>query len=146
MDITLFETNFFFLLYSSSREEFKGRLVFTEDINILNDFPLPISHNSRICTSAPIENGHDSPPKPTPSMGKELYESKPTLSHEENNENIENENNELIKMPQNDKSSKYNRFKVGNRIWKGKTFVRKNHKEANQSTSQHCHESEPGNN
>ncbi|PNX67447.1 copia protein, partial [Trifolium pratense] len=36
-------------------------------------------------------------------------------------------------------------LEVENKIWKGKVFVRKNHKEGNESTSQHCHKSEPGN-
>lgn len=47
-------------------------------------------HNSRICTSAPTENGHDSPTEPTPAMSKELDESKPTFSYEQNIENLEN--------------------------------------------------------
>jgi hypothetical protein len=48
-------------------------------------------------------------------------------------------------MPHNDESLEENKLEVENKIWKGKVFVRKNHKEGNESTSQHCHESEPGN-
>ncbi|WJX66879.1 hypothetical protein P8452_51386 [Trifolium repens] len=98
--------------------------------------------------SKPIKNGHDSLTEPTPAMSKELGESEPTLFHENNNENCEdgdNDNEELIKMPHNDESLEKNKLEVENKIWKGKVFVRKDHKEGNESTSQHCHESEPGN-
>jgi len=79
-------------------------------------------------------------------MIKELGESEPTFSHEENNENLENDDNDdLIEMPQNNESLKENRFEPGDGIWKGKVFVKKHHKEREESTSQHCHESEPRN-
>ncbi|KAK2441169.1 hypothetical protein QL285_012497 [Trifolium repens] len=79
-------------------------------------------------------------------MSKELGESEPTFPHEENHDNFEsNGNNDLIEMPQSSESSKDNRFEARNKIWKGKVFVRKNHKESDESTSQQCHESESGN-
>jgi hypothetical protein len=73
------------------------------------------------------------------------------------NENHENDDSdEIIEMPQNDEPSfffngndepsKENSFKVGHKIWNGNVFVRKNHKESDESTSQHCQESESGNN
>ncbi|CAJ2657582.1 unnamed protein product [Trifolium pratense] len=78
-------------------------------------------------------------------ISKELGESEPTFSHEENHENFQSNNDDLIEMPQSSESSKENRFEAENNIWKGKVFVRKNHKESDESTSQQCHESEPGN-
>ncbi|GAU31183.1 hypothetical protein TSUD_316080 [Trifolium subterraneum] len=96
--------------------------------------------------SETIKNGHDSLSDPTPDMSKELGESEPTFPHEENHENFEsNGNDDLIEMPQSIESSKENRFEAGKNIWKGKFFVRKNHKESDESTSQQCHESELGN-
>ncbi|WJX71431.1 hypothetical protein P8452_55427 [Trifolium repens] len=96
--------------------------------------------------SETIKNGHDSLSDPTPDMSKEFGESEPTFPHDENYENFEsNGNDDLIEMPQSSESSKENRFEAGNNIWKGKVFVRKNHKESDESTSQQCHESELGN-
>jgi hypothetical protein len=133
--------------------------MFQIDISFFNS-SLPVSQNFDTSTSAPIENGHDSLTQPTPTMSKELGESEPTLFHENNNENCEDgdneelikmphndesHNEELIKMPHNDESLEENKLEVENKIWKGKVFVRKNHKEGNESISQHCHESEPGN-
>ena len=64
----------------------------------------------------------------------------------ENNENLKNDDSDdLVEMPQNNESLKDNIFELGNKIWKGKVFVKKYHKERDESTSQHCHESEPGN-
>ncbi|CAJ2651427.1 unnamed protein product [Trifolium pratense] len=118
----------------------------TEDMSFFNNLSLPVSQSSKTYTSAPTKNGHDSLSNPTPVMSSELVESESTFSHEENNENLENnDNDDLIEMPQNNESYKDNRFEAGNKTWKGNVFVRKNHKESDESTSQHCHESEPGN-
>ncbi|CAJ2666701.1 unnamed protein product [Trifolium pratense] len=117
----------------------------TEDMSFFNNLSLPVSQSSKTYTSTPTKNGHDSLSNPTPIMSSELGESGPTISHEENNENLENnDNDDLIEMPQNNESYKDNRFEAGNKTWKGKVFVRKNHKESDESTSQHCHESELG--
>ncbi|CAJ2638271.1 unnamed protein product [Trifolium pratense] len=103
------------------------------------------TQSSKTYISAPTENGHDSLSDPTPVMSGELGESEPTFSHEENNETLENDDNDdLIEMPQNNESYKDNRFEAGNKTKKRKAFVRKNHKESDESTSQHCHESKPG--
>lgn len=115
-------------------------------MNFSNNLSLPVSQSSKTYTSAPIENGHDSLSDPTPVMSKELGESEPTFSHVENNENLEAlDNDDLIEMPQNNESLKENKFELGNRIWKEKVLVKKHHKERDESTSQHCHESELGN-
>jgi hypothetical protein len=163
MDVTFFENKPFFdthLQGGNFKEEdsFQSDM-FQTDISFFNS-SLPVSQNFDTSTSAPIENGHDSLTQPTPAMSKELGESEPTLFHENNNENCEDgdneelikmphndesHNEELIKMPHNDESLEENKLEVENKIWKGKVFVRKNHKEGNESTSQHCHESEPGN-
>ena len=149
VDVTFFENKPFFL-YSSSGGNFKEEDslqsdMFQTDISFFNS-SLPVSQNFDTSTSTPIENGHDSLTEPTPAMSKELGESEPTLFHENNNENCEDgDNEELIKMPHNDESLEENKLEVENKIWKGKVFVRKNHKEGNESTFQHCHESEPGN-
>ncbi|PNX73271.1 pentatricopeptide repeat-containing protein mitochondrial-like [Trifolium pratense] len=79
-------------------------------------------------------------------MSKELGESEPTFIHDENHENFESDDNdELIEMPQSNESFKENMVEAENKIWKGKVFVRKNHKESDESTSQQCQKSEPGN-
>lgn len=77
------------------------------------------------------------------SKGKEFGEFVPAFFHEENNENLEDDSNDELEMPQNDESSKENRYEVGNATWKGKVFVRKNHKEWDESTSPRFHESKP---
>ncbi|KAK2422570.1 putative mitochondrial protein [Trifolium repens] len=112
-------------------------------MSFFNNMSLLVSQSSKTYTSAPTENDHDSLSDHTPVMSKELGESEPTFSHEENNENLDNDG--LIEMPQNNDSYKDNRFEAGNKTWKGKVSVRKNHKESDESTSQHYHESEPGN-
>jgi len=82
-----------------------------------------------------------------PTTGKEFGEFVPAFFQKENYENLEDDNNdELIEMPQNDESSKENRHEVGIATWKGKVFVRKNHKECDESTSPRFHESKPGEN
>jgi len=79
-------------------------------------------------------------------MSKEPCESEPTFSLVENNENPgNNDNDDLIEMPQNNESLQQNKFELGNRTWKGKVFLKKHHKGKDKSTSQHCQESEPGN-
>jgi len=114
-------------------------------MNFSNNLSLPVPQSSKTYTFAPTENCHDSLSDPTLVMSKELGESEPTFSHLENNENIENDDSDdLVEMPQNNESHK-DRFEPGNKIWKGKVFVKKHHKERDESTSQHCHESEPGN-
>ncbi|CAJ2646885.1 unnamed protein product [Trifolium pratense] len=114
-------------------------------MSFFNNLSLPVSQSSKTYTSGPTKNGHDFLSNPTLVMSSELGESEPTFSHEENNENLENnDNDDLIEMPQNNESYKDNRFEEGNKTWKGKVFVRKNHKESDESTSQHCHESELG--
>jgi hypothetical protein len=119
--------------------------MFQIDISFFNS-SLPVSHNFDTSTLAPVENGHDSLTEHTPAMSKELGESEPTLFHENNNENCEDgDNEELIEMQHNDELLEENKLEVENKIWKGMVFVRKKHKEGNESTSQHCHESEPGN-
>jgi len=107
-------------------------------MNFSNNSSLPVPQSSKTYTFAPTENGHDSLSDPTPVMSKELGESEPTFSHVENNENLENnDGDDLIEMPQNNESLK-DRFELGNKIWKGKVFVKKHHKERDESTSQHC--------
>ncbi|CAJ2672360.1 unnamed protein product [Trifolium pratense] len=144
MDVTFFENKPFFDTHlqggNLNEDSFQ-----TEDMSFFNNLSLPVSQSSKTYTSAPTKNGHDSLSNPTPVMSSELGESEPKFSHEENNENLENDDNgDLIEMPQNNESYKDNRFEAGNKTWKGKVFVRKNHKESDESTSQHCHESEPG--
>ncbi|CAJ2655096.1 unnamed protein product [Trifolium pratense] len=155
MDVTFFENKPFFDTHlqggnlnedSSQIEDMSFFNSFqTEDMSFFNNLSLPVSQSSKTYTSAPTKNGHDFLSNPTPVMSSELGESEPTFSHEENNENLENnDNDDLIEMPQNNESYKDNRFEAGNKTWKGKVFVRKNHKESDESTSQHCHESELG--
>jgi len=146
MDVTFFENKPFFHDTHLQGGDIKEDSFQTEDMSFSNNLSLPISQSSKTYTSAPIENRHDSLSDPTPVMSKELGESEPTFSHVENNENLEAiDNDDLIEMPQNNESLKENRFELGNEIWKGKVFVKKHHKERDASTSQHCHESEPGN-
>ncbi|CAI8601498.1 unnamed protein product [Vicia faba] len=115
-------------------------------MSFLNNLSLSVSQSSKTFISAPTENGHDSVSDPTLVMSKELSESEPTFSHEENNEISENDDSDdLIEMPQNNESLQENKFELGNRIWKGKVFVKKHRKGMDESTSQHCHKSEPGN-
>jgi hypothetical protein len=146
MDVTFFENKYFFDDTHLQVGNLKEDSFQTEDMNFFNNLSLPESQSSKTYSFAPTENGHDSLSDPTPDMSKELGESEPTFPHEENHENFEsNGNDDLIEMPQSSESSKENRFEAGNNIWKGKVFVRKNHKESDESTSQQCHESEPGN-
>jgi hypothetical protein len=146
MDVTFFENKFFFYDTHLQVGNLKEDSFQTEDMSFFNNLSLPESQSSKTYNFAPTENGHDSLSDPTPDMSKEFGESEPTFPHDENHENFEsNGNDDLIEMPQSSESSKENRFEAGNKIWKGKVFVRKNHKESDESTSQQCHESEPGN-
>jgi hypothetical protein len=78
---------------------------------------LSISQNFDTSTSPPTENSHDSVTEPAPAMCKEIGESEPTLPHENNNENCEDDDNdELIEMPHNDDSFEENKFVVENKI------------------------------
>ncbi|KAK2414048.1 putative mitochondrial protein [Trifolium repens] len=146
MDVTFFENKYFFDDTHLQVGNLKEDSFQTEDMSFFNNLSLPESQSSKTYNFAPTENGHDSLSDPTPDMSKEFGESEPTFPHDENHENFEsNGNDDLIEMPQSSESLKENRFEAGNNIWKGKVFVRKNHKKSDESTSQQCHESEPGN-
>lgn len=146
MDVTFFENKPFFNDTHLQGGDIKEDSFQIEDMSFLNKLSLPVPQSSKTYSSAPTENGQDTLSDPTPVMSKELGESEPTFSHEETNENLDNrDDDDLIKMPQNNESLKENRFEVGNRTWKGKVYVKKHHKERNESTSQHCQESEPRN-
>lgn len=115
-------------------------------MSFLNNLSLFVPQSFEIYTSPPTKNGHDSLSDPTPIMSKELYESEPTFSHIENNENPENDDNDnLIEMPQNNESLQENIFELGNRTWKGKVFVKKHHKGRDESTSEPGHDQPPKN-
>ena len=145
MDVTFFENKPFFD-DTHQGGDIKEDVFQIEDMSFLHNLSLPVSQSSETYTSAPTENGHDSLSDPTPVMSKELCESEPTFSHVENNEIPENDDSDdLIEMPQNNESLQENRFELGNMIWKGKVFVKKHPKGMDKSTSQHCQESEPGN-
>ncbi|CAJ2656182.1 unnamed protein product [Trifolium pratense] len=123
MDVTFFENKPFFDTHlqggnlnedSSQTEDMSFFNSFqTEDMSFFNNLSLPVSQSSKTYTSAPTKNGHDSLSNPTPVMSSELVESEPTFSHEENNENLENnDNDDLIEMPQNNESYKDNSVEI----------------------------------
>lgn len=105
MDVTFFENKPFFYDTHLQGGEINEDSFKIEDMSFLNNLSLPVSQNYEIFTPAPTENGHDSLSDPTPVMSKEPCESEPTFSLVENNENPKNDdNNDLIEMPQNNES------------------------------------------
>lgn len=106
---------------SSSRGDINEDSFQIEDMSFLNNLSLHVPQNFETFTSAPTENGHDSLSDSTHVMSKELCDFEPTFSLVENNKYPENDDNDdLIEMPQNNESLQENKFELGNKTWKGK--------------------------
>jgi len=107
---------------------------------------------SETSTSAPTINGQD-PLVETPLIVSDVsLKPRPTFVNQSENQNSEKQSLETTEkeqpteMPQYDNSelATGNRFKEGDRTWKGIVYSKKNHKKGkDELTQQHSHDSEP---